>query len=194
MSPISPPPPFNKVVLLDRDGVINRDSAAYIKSCDEFVFIPGSLEAIRHLTRHDFRIIVVTNQSAVGRHIISERGLKCIFDHMMAAITASGGDITDIFHCPHAPEDGCACRKPATGLIQRAQQKYGLDLSTAVMVGDSARDIECARNAGCGQSILVQTGNGISAEQELRQRQLLPDYIAENLLEAACWITRRYHS
>lgn len=177
-----------KVLFLDRDGVINRDSTAYVKSCAEFEFLPGSLDAIRHLNRQGFKLVVITNQSAVGRHYISENGLKKIFDHMLAGVTAAGGHIMDIFYCPHTPEDHCSCRKPATGLLRQAQEKYGLDLAETWMIGDSAKDIECARNAGCGGAILVKTGNGVMAEQELFQRRLAPDHVAADLLAAARWI------
>jgi D-glycero-D-manno-heptose 1,7-bisphosphate phosphatase len=190
----SSPSICNRVVLLDRDGVINHDSTAYIKSCAEFIFLPGSIEAIRYLTVHDFKIIVITNQSAVGRGMISESELNRIFDHMIAAVTDGGGRITDIFHCPHHPEDNCRCRKPETGLIQRAQRKYGFDIDRAWMVGDSTRDIECAKNAGCGRSILVQTGNGPAAQRELRRRCMQPDHIAPDLLAAAHWIVRDFRS
>jgi D-glycero-D-manno-heptose 1,7-bisphosphate phosphatase len=113
---------------------------------------------------------------------------------MLTAIANTGGHITDIFYCPHHPEDNCSCRKPETGLIHRAQQKYGFDITQAWMVGDSTKDIECAKKAGCGCSILVQTGNGAMAEQELCRRRLRPDHIAFNLLDAAHWIIQNFQS
>ncbi|UCF90700.1 MAG: D-glycero-beta-D-manno-heptose 1,7-bisphosphate 7-phosphatase [Desulfobacterales bacterium] len=179
-----------KVVFLDRDGVINRDSPDYIKSWSEFEFLPGSLEAIRDLTRSGFSPIVVTNQSAVSRRLLSRAGLAYIHRMMRAAIEAHGGRILDIFFCPHLPSDGCRCRKPAPGMLYQAQKKHRIDLAAAVMVGDRVKDMECARNAGCGRAILVQTGNGHQARAELAQSNRLPDYVAENLYAAAEWIIK----
>lgn len=179
---------LHNVVFLDRDGVINHDSPEYIKSCAEFEFLAGSLEAIRDLTVNGFNIIIITNQSVIGRKMVSESGLKAIFDLLTSKVEASGGKIKDIFFCPHVPEDQCRCRKPETGLIQAAQQKYGIDLSKTYMVGDSTKDIECAKKAGCGRSILVKTGNGPAAEQDLIRKNLIPDHVAADLFEAAQWI------
>jgi D-glycero-D-manno-heptose 1,7-bisphosphate phosphatase len=177
-----------KVVFLDRDGVINRDSPDYIKSWAEFEFIPGSLEAIKRLTLKGFTIIIITNQSVINRKMVSREGLDYIHTMMITDIESKGGTIKDIFFCPHIPEDGCNCRKPNPGLIYKAQQKYRIDLATAVMVGDSAKDIECARNAGCGHTVLVKTGNGVKAEKILKEKAIYPDYVAQDLLEAVSLI------
>jgi len=179
---------LRKVVFLDRDGVINRDSPDYIKSWSEFEFLPGSLEAIRLLTLNGFATIVITNQSAINRKMVSGKVLDDMHTLMKQAITSKGGKIKDIFFCPHVPEDRCHCRKPSPGLIFRAKQKYRIDISTSVMVGDSAKDIECARNAGCGHAVLVKTGNGSEAEKILKEKEIFPDFIARNLLEAVGWI------
>lgn len=181
---------LDKVVFLDRDGVINRDSPAYIKTWEEFEFLPGSLEAMALLTRHGFTIIVITNQSIIGRGMVDLKTLSHTHRQMSEAVAAHGGSIRGIFFCPHHPEDGCDCRKPAPGLIFKAQDTYDIDLSNAVMVGDSAKDIECARNAGCGTSVLVKTGNGLSAMDALAEKEIRPDYQAEDLLDAARWILR----
>ncbi len=107
---------------------------------------------------------------------------------MKEEIKSFGGIIKDIFYCPHMPEDKCECRKPKTGLIDQAKGKYIIDTGKSIMVGDSAKDIECARNAGCRYAVLVKTGNGIKAEKALAEKNVLPDYVAENLYEAAKWI------
>lgn len=180
-----------KVVFLDRDGVINHDSANYIKSRQEFEFIPGSLKAIRKLHQNGYVLIVITNQSAINRRIFSYETLFNIHAYMLDQIQANGGRITDIFFCPHTPEDNCDCRKPKAGMIFSAQQKYNLDLATTIMVGDNVKDIQCARNAGCGNALLVKTGNGLHAKQLLALEQNPPDFIAANLLEAAEWIISR---
>ncbi|MEW6673254.1 MAG: D-glycero-beta-D-manno-heptose 1,7-bisphosphate 7-phosphatase [Thermodesulfobacteriota bacterium] len=177
-----------KVVFLDRDGVINRDSPDYIKSWSEFEFLPGSLEALSRLTRKGFTIIVITNQSAVNRGMLSHSDLNDIHSNMCSVVAANGGKISDIFFCPHTPDARCRCRKPKPGLIHQAQSRYAIELESAYMVGDSAKDIECAQNAGCGHAILVRTGNGIEAETTLYQKQILPDYVAAGLDDAANWI------
>jgi D-glycero-D-manno-heptose 1,7-bisphosphate phosphatase len=137
---------LEKVVFLDRDGVINFDSPDYIKSCAEFEFIPGSLEAIRRLTANGFTSIVVTNQSALARKLISAAELNRIHAMMKRAVVSATGRITDVFYCPHLPGDGCDCRKPAPGLIYQARRKYDIDLAAAVMVGDSLDDLRLVLN------------------------------------------------
>ena len=179
---------LKKVVFLDRDGTINQDSADYIKGWSEFVFLPRSIEALRDLTAAGFTIILITNQSAVPRKLISPQELDNIHSKMKAAVEAQGGKISDIFFCPHMSDDGCDCRKPAPGMIFKAQKKHDIDLSTSVMIGDSARDIECAHVAGCGRTILVKTGNGSEALQLLDAEDLVPDYVAGDLYDAARWL------
>lgn len=179
---------LKKVIFLDRDGTINQDSAAYIKNWSEFKFLPRSIEALRDLTGAGFVIIVITNQSAIPRGLISPAGLENIHSKMKAAVQSGSGKISDIFFCPHMPEDGCNCRKPEPGLIHQAQKKYHIDLSTAVMIGDSARDIECAHEAGCGYSILVKTGKHQEAELRLADAGLRAHYVAADLYDAAEWI------
>jgi D-glycero-D-manno-heptose 1,7-bisphosphate phosphatase len=180
-----------KVVFLDRDGVINRDSVNYIKSWSEFEFLPGSLEALKKLTVNGFAVIVITNQSVIQRKMVSLKALEHIHEMMKKAVLSSGGEIKDIFFCPHIPEDECGCRKPNPGLILKAGKKHRIDLNASIMVGDSAKDIECARNAGCGTVILVKTGNGVRAEKQLKEQMIRPDVIVRDLLEAAQWIISR---
>ena len=179
---------LKKVVFLDRDGTINQDAVDYIKSWSEFKFLSRSLEALHDLTAAGFTLIVITNQSAISRKLISPQELENIHSKMKAVVESRGGKISDIFFCPHLPEDSCDCRKPLPGLIYRAQKRHDIDLSTAVMIGDSARDIECAQKAGCGCSILVQTGNGREAERILAEKDLHPVCITQNLYDAACWL------
>ena len=181
---------LKNVVFLDRDGVINRDSPAYIKSWAEFEFIPGSIDAIKLLNLNGFVVIVITNQSVINRNMILLDELEYIHSMMKSAFKSGGGEIKDIFYCPHIPEDRCGCRKPEPGLIHKAQKRYHIDLANSCLVGDSVKDIMCARNAGCGQSILVKTGNGVDAEKILAEKKIFPDQVAENLLDAAKWIVR----
>ena len=177
-----------KVVFLDRDGVINKDSSDYIKSWAEFHFLPGSVEAIKKLTLNGFAVIIITNQSIINRQMASRREVEYINDMMKTSIASCGGEIKDIFFCPHTPDDGCDCRKPKPGLIYKAQKKYGINLAASCMVGDSAKDIECARRAGCGCAVLVKSGNAPEAEKILAKKKIFPDYIAQDLCRAADWI------
>lgn len=177
-----------QTVFIDRDGVINHDSPEYIKSPSEFEFIPGSLEALRLLAENDFQVIVITNQSAVGRGMITLKTLEAIFDKMRSGIEADGGALTDIFFCPHRPDEGCDCRKPKPGMILAAAAKYNIDLEKSCMIGDSAKDIESGKRAGCRHTLLVRTGNGNKAETALTQKKIRPDYIGDDLLDAVRWI------
>lgn len=181
---------LQRVVFLDRDGVINKDSPSYIKSWAEFEFLPGSLEAIRKLTLSGFEIIIITNQSAINRKIIAIDQLETMHTRLNEAVESNGGKIRDIFFCPHTPEEVCICRKPKPGLIYRARKKYQIDLERSAMVGDSAKDIECAKNAGCRYAILVKTGNGMKAENRLTEKAIYPDFVAQDLLDAANWTVR----
>lgn len=160
----------NFTIFLDRDGVINVDSPDYIKGAGEFNFIQGSAEAIALLTQRGFDVIIITNQSGVGRGIFTHQELEAIFAKMGKGVNGAGGKIKDIFFCPHTPEDDCSCRKPLPGLILQAIEKYGIDPTRSCMVGDSIKDIECARSAGCGYALLVRTGNGRRSEAILKQR------------------------
>jgi len=184
-------PMLKNAVFLDRDGVINRDSSDYIKSWEEFEFLPGSVDAIADLTREGCPIFIISNQSAVGRQLASRAKIEQIFHNMRKIVESSGGRITDIFYCPHRPEDHCECRKPKPGLIFRARQKYNIDLATAVMVGDSLTDIECAKNAGCGYTILVESGYKKIDPEARRRCDDAPDHITPDLRHAADWIIQR---
>ena len=178
-------------IFLDRDGVINQDSPDYIKCWAEFHFIPDSLDAIARLTRSGCRVIVITNQSAVNRQIIALKDLETMHRQLRQAVSDNGGRITDIFVCPHRPDEGCGCRKPKPGLIFAARDRYRIDLSSAVMVGDSVKDILAGQAAGCGRTVLVQTGNGKNATRALEETGQRPDHVAADLERAAQWILDR---
>jgi D-glycero-D-manno-heptose 1,7-bisphosphate phosphatase len=181
-------------VFLDRDGVINQDSPDYIKHRREFHLLPGSVEAIARMSRVGIRVIVVTNQSGINRGIVPPRELQAIHLELRSAVSMQGGRISDIFFCPHRPDENCDCRKPKPGMIQAAAERHGLDLSRSVMVGDSAKDILAGKAAGCGATVLVKTGNGESAVQSLAQRGALPDHVANDLAAAANWILDKRHA
>jgi len=161
LEPLAPPDvrPARGWVVLDRDGVINRDRADYVKTPAELVFLPGSLDAIAALGRAGFGIVVATNQSGVGRGLFGIADLDAIHDRLQAEVSAAGGHLAGIFACPHAPEAGCACRKPRPGLLERIAHWAGIEPAQMIVVGDSARDLEAARGAGA-RAVLVRTGHG----------------------------------
>jgi len=175
------------VVFLDRDGVINEDSSEYIKTRDEFRFIPGSIEAIRLLTQKGYTCIVISNQSMIHRKISTLSHLIDMNQWMISQIKANGGHIHDIFFCPHGPDSGCECRKPKTGQIKKAASIYAIDISQTIMIGDHLKDLQCANTAGCACTILVRTGKGQKTASVIND-SLKVHFIADCLLDAALWI------
>jgi len=137
-----------RLVVLDRDGVINADSDDYIKSPDEWHPLPGSLEAIARLCRAGYDVVVATNQSGVGRGLFSIETLDAIHARMREAVAAAGGRIAGIYYCPHRPDDGCECRKPATGLLRRIAADFERPLDGVPLVGDKLTDMQAALAAG----------------------------------------------
>lgn len=148
-----------KLIILDRDGVINFDSAQFIKSPDEWKPIPGSLEAIARLTREGWRVVVATNQSGLARGLFEMTTLNAIHAKMHKAVAQAGGRIEAVFYCPHAADSNCDCRKPKPGLFNEIAARYGRDLSGVPAVGDSLRDLQAAMGVGA-KPILVRTGKG----------------------------------
>jgi D-glycero-D-manno-heptose 1,7-bisphosphate phosphatase len=148
-----------KLVILDRDGVINQDSAAYIKTPDEWKPIPGSLEAIALLNQAGYRVLVATNQSGVGRGLFEMATLNAIHDKMHRALGLVGGRVDGIFYCPHAQDAGCDCRKPKPGLLEEISRRFGVSLEGVPFIGDSLRDLQAATAVGA-QPVLVLTGKG----------------------------------
>ncbi len=156
------------MIVLDRDGVINRDSKEFIKSPEEWIPLPGSLEAIAELSRMGFRIAVATNQSGVGRGLFDQDTLDRIHARMIGSVEAAGGVISGVFVCPHHPDDGCDCRKPLPGLLRQIAARYAVSPKEMIVVGDSLRDLEAAVAVGA-QPVLVRTGNGIATEKQAQQ-------------------------
>ena len=148
-----------KLIILDRDGVINHDSDQFIKSPDEWKPLPGSLEAIARLNQAGYRVVVATNQSGVGRGLFDMPTLNAIHEKMHKACAQAGGRIDAVFFCPHAADAGCECRKPKSGMIAEIAERYSVDLSGVPSVGDSLRDLEASSRLGA-QPILVLTGKG----------------------------------
>ncbi|TAM87057.1 MAG: D-glycero-beta-D-manno-heptose 1,7-bisphosphate 7-phosphatase [Candidimonas sp.] len=148
-----------KLAILDRDGVINHDSDAFIKNPDEWIPIPGSLEAIARLSRAGWRVVVASNQSGIARGLFSMATLSAIHAKMRRELANAGGAIDALFICPHGPDDGCACRKPKPGMFLDIARRYDVELESVPAVGDSLRDLQAAAAAGC-VPWLVLTGKG----------------------------------
>lgn len=157
-----------RLVILDRDGVINHDSVEFIKSPAEWLPIDGSIEAIAKLSGAGFTVAVASNQSGIGRRIIDPPALDAIHDKMLDTVKSAGGDIDRIVSCPHHPDDGCDCRKPAPGLLLRLGRQYGVPLDGVPVIGDSLRDLDAAVAVNA-RPILVLTGNGQDTAAELHQ-------------------------
>jgi len=148
-----------KLVILDRDGVINHDSDNFIKTPEEWVPVQGSLEAIARLNHAGYQVILATNQSGVGRGLFEVSTLNAIHDRMHRALAQIGGRIDAIFFCPHAQEADCACRKPRPGLLEEIARRFGVDLKGVPSIGDSLRDLQASVAVGA-LPILVLTGKG----------------------------------
>jgi len=174
-----------KLIILDRDGVINYDSDYYIKSPEELHFIPGSLDAIAALNRAGYTIAVATNQSGVARGYYDLAMLQRIHEKIHHALSEVGGQIDHIFFCPHHPEEQCDCRKPKLGLFRQIQKKYQTVLDNTFFIGDSVTDIEVALHLPC-KPILVLTSKGQKTLTSRPEFQAIPHFA--NLAEAVKYI------
>jgi len=176
-----------KLIILDQTGVINQSSDAFIKTPEEWIPIPGSLDAIARLTHSGYRVVIATNQSGIGRGLLDMATYNAINDKMYKAVNQAGGRIDAIFFCPHTNADKCSCRKPATGLLDEIMQRYGVNLKNAPAVGDSLKDLQAAAAVGA-IPMLVLTGNG----QTTRTAKEIPagTQIFENLAAVATALAR----
>jgi D-glycero-D-manno-heptose 1,7-bisphosphate phosphatase len=152
-----------KLVILDRDGTINEDRDDFVKSADEWLPLPGALEAIARLNQAGWHAVVATNQSGLGRGLFDMAALNAMHAKMNQMLHRLGGRIDAVFFCPHTPADGCACRKPLPGLFEQIGYRYGIDLSEVPAVGDSLRDLRAGAAAGCAPH-LVRTGKAASLD------------------------------
>jgi len=170
-----------KLIILDRDGVINQDSPDYIKSPDEWHPLPGSLQAIARLHQAGWTVAIASNQSGLARGLFDISALTAIHLKLRSELAKLNGAVDSIFVCPHGPDDGCSCRKPLPGLFHDIARRYDLELHNVPTVGDSLRDIQAGASAGC-RPWLVQTGNG---SKTLKQGNLPADTrVVQNLAEA----------
>jgi len=148
-----------KLLILDRDGVINQDSDAYIKSVEEWIPLPGAIEAIAQLSRAGWTVAVATNQSGIARGYYDLATLEAMHERLRSLVAQQGGELGLVVYCPHGPDEGCACRKPKPGMLRTIAEHYGVSLARLWFVGDSLGDLEAARAVDC-QPVLVKTGKG----------------------------------
>jgi len=148
-----------KLLILDRDGVINQDSDAYIKSVEEWIPLPGAIEAIAQLSRAGWTVAVATNQSGIARGYYDLATLEAMHERLRSLVAQQGGELGLVVYCPHGPDEGCACRKPKPGMLHAIAEHYGVSLARLWFVGDSLGDLEAARAVDC-QPVLVKTGKG----------------------------------
>ncbi len=181
---------MQRAVFLDRDGVINTNRPDYVKSLDEFVLLPGALEALRLLTCTRMRVVVISNQSAIGRGLVSQATVEEIHRHLVECARAAGGWIDAVCYCPHRPDEGCGCRKPLPGLLLAAARRLDIDLTRSYLVGDTVSDAQAALAVGA-QPLMVLTGLGRAQAPQLSSAGLPPVHVVQDVLEAAGWILER---
>jgi D-glycero-D-manno-heptose 1,7-bisphosphate phosphatase len=169
-------------LFIDRDGVLVRNRDDYVKTLDEMEVLPGAIEALAALSKHGHRVFVITNQSAIGRGRTTRAEVDRMHEQLSSEVRRLGGRIDAFLVCPHTPEDGCDCRKPAPGLLYQARDGYGVDLKSAVVIGDAPSDLGAARAAGCA-SILVLTGITPATSSDSA------DHVVATISEAARLIT-----
>lgn len=155
-------------IFIDRDGVINANRSDHVKRWEEFIFLPGALDALRTLADRPAPIIVITNQALIGRGIVPAAIVEDVHARMRAVVAAAGGRIDDVYLCPHRPEDGCDCRKPQPGLLRDIGKRYAIDLKHVPMVGDTLRDLQAAAAAGC-EPHLVLSGRAAGLDSDAVQ-------------------------
>ncbi|MHB1198241.1 MAG: D-glycero-beta-D-manno-heptose 1,7-bisphosphate 7-phosphatase [Polaromonas sp.] len=146
-----------KLIIIDRDGTLNSDSDEFVKTPDEFIPLPGALEAIARLNHAGWHVVIASNQSGLGRGLFDVAALNAIHAKMHKLLAAVGGRIDAVFYCPHSPEESCRCRKPLTGLFEQIGARFGVQLKDVPAVGDSVRDVQAGAAAGC-EPHLVLTG------------------------------------
>jgi histidinol-phosphate phosphatase family protein len=198
----SPAPPLRPAVFLDRDGTIIEE-VGYLKDPSQVKLIPGAADAIARLNRRGIAVVVVTNQSGVGRGLVTESAVGQVHAELARQLEAAeGGGVEGgadgggggarwdaIYYCPHHPDDGCECRKPGPGMFRRAAAEHGLDLGRSFVVGDKVSDVRAGKLLGC-RTVLVLTGYGADESQRARAAGITPDHIAADLAAAAAWVLR----
>ncbi len=178
----------SRAIFLDRDGVINEDSESFITHPDQVKIFPTVSQSIRSLREIGFHIIVVSNQSGVGRGLLSEETLADINGKIRDELDREGAKLDAMYYCPHLPTDGCSCRKPRNGMLVQASQDFGIDLSESYMIGDKPSDIACGESSGC---TTILTLSGQSKGFDKSKFIVYPDFICTDLLVASKWILEK---
>jgi len=170
--------PHDRVVFLDRDGVINTEppDPGWVFRWEAFEFADGALDALRRLRENGFTVAVVSNQSCVGRGLATLESIQAVMDAMAEAVAAAGGELARVYWCPHVDADGCECRKPKAGMVERAERELGLRADRAFLVGDRATDVEMGAAKGC-TTFLVDAGHADPGDTQA-------DFVVEGLAEA----------
>lgn len=175
---------MDRAILLDRDGVLNEDTG-YAHKIKDLKLLYGAVEALK-LLKDQFKFIIITNQSGIGREYYTEEDFHKFNNHLLNELKKQGIKIEKTYFCPHSPEENCNCRKPNTKFIKQAEKEFNIDLKNSFVLGDHPHDIEMGKNANC-KTIYLLTGHGEKHKQKLNTK---PDFIANNLLEAAKWILK----
>ena len=178
----------HKAVFLDRDGTINTE-VDYLNSIKDLRLIRDAAKAIRILNQNQIKVIIVTNQSGISRGLFSIDDLENVHNELKRRLRRKGAYIDAIYYCPHHPDDGCLCRKPKDRMFKLAAKDFDLKLNKCYIVGDKLTDIKAAHNISA-MGILVRTGYGKSEQNKLREADIMPDHIAENLYKAVKWIIK----
>jgi D-glycero-D-manno-heptose 1,7-bisphosphate phosphatase len=182
-----------KAIFLDRDGVINKDPGGwtrynYVTELKDFHFIPGALKALRLLREHGFKVIIVSNQGGVAKGYFTKERLEAVNNFMLDEIRSAGARIEDVYYCIHKDEDNCGCRKPKTGMFEKAIEKYSIRPRDTFIIGDSYVDIEAGKQVGLNTVFVL---SGKATLEDLRKRGLKPDYVFKDLLEAVGWMLEK---
>jgi D-glycero-D-manno-heptose 1,7-bisphosphate phosphatase len=187
--------PIPKLIILGRDGILNEFREDHIKAPEEWVAVPGALEAVSRLNHAGWHVVVATNQSGIGRGMIDMAAVNAVHAHMLRSLQGFGGRIDAVFFCPHTPEDNCDCRKPLPGMALDIGRRYGVDLRLVPMVGDTLRDLQDAQAAGC-EPHLVRSGRAAAlsaAEVAALIAQVPGTFVHQNLGELANHLLEREH-
>jgi D-glycero-D-manno-heptose 1,7-bisphosphate phosphatase len=171
-------------IFLDRDGVLIENCPSYVRSWGDVQVLPRALSALERANRAPYKIVIITNQSAVGRGLISLENAWEINRRLVSVIEQAGGRIDGVFMCPHTPQDQCECRKPKPGLILEAERALSLDLSRSVMIGDALGDIKAGQAAQVGRTVLVRTGLGTAQLASPHPKSITPSFIFDDIYEA----------
>ena len=175
---------MNQALFLDRDGVIIENRSNYVRTWSDVSFFPQVLSTLKKIESSKYKIFIITNQSAVGRGIMSQEAAVAINKGVVNEIISAGGRIDGIYMCPHTPDDNCSCRKPQPGMIMEAADAFSLDLSHSILIGDALSDIIAGQTAGVGTNILVNTGRGVAQSALPLASQIPPFLIYDSLVKA----------